>query len=186
LFLIYAVIIGLLVGWARGGRVKNLELLEIKKGGWAVTALAIQVVIFTPLAQIITSWIVPLHLLSYLMIGVFLFYNIKLKGFPIVALGWAANFIVIAANGGYMPANLNLVSRVASQSVVSSYETEGIMNNSAILGESSRLPWLGDIFSLPSWLPLANVFSLGDLFIALGCLIIISTGMLTRPKLEIK
>lgn len=182
MFLIYAVIIGLLVGWARGGRVKNLELLEIKKGGWAVTALVIQLVIFTPLARGITSWIVPLHLLSYLMIGTFLVYNIKLKGFIPVALGWAANFTVIAANGGYMPADVNLISGVASQSVVDSLQTEGIMNNSATLGESSRLPWLGDIFSLPSWLPLANVFSLGDLLIALGCLVIISSGMLTRPR----
>ncbi|NPV90728.1 MAG: DUF5317 domain-containing protein [Firmicutes bacterium] len=180
MFLIYAVIIGLLLGWARGGRVKNLELLEIKKGGWAVAALAIQLVIFTPLARGFTSWVVPLHLVSYLMLGVFLFFNIGLKGFKTVALGWAANFTVIAANRGYMPADLDLVSRIASQSVVSSYEAGGTMNNSAVLGESSRLPWLGDIFALPSWVPLANVFSLGDLFIALGCLIIISTGMVKR------
>lgn len=182
MFLIYAVMLGLLAGWVRGGQLKNLERLEIKRGGYAVTALVIQVVIFTPLSQIIPLWIIPLHMVSYLMIGVFLFYNLKLKGIIPVALGWAANFAAIAANGGYMPVDLNLISQVAPQSVVQSLSTEGVMNNSVLAGDASRLVWLGDIFSLPSWLPLANVFSLGDVFIAVGCLVVISCGMLDRPK----
>ena len=31
-----------------------------------------------------------------------------------------------------------------------------------------RLPWLGDVFASPSWLPLRNVYSVGDLLLLAG------------------
>jgi hypothetical protein len=36
------------------------------------------------------------------------------------------------------------------------------------MSSDSRLPWLGDILPLPSWLPRANVLSIGDVVLALG------------------
>jgi hypothetical protein len=34
--------------------------------------------------------------------------------------------------------------------------------------ENPRLPWLGDVFAVPEGFPLANVFSIGDIIMAVG------------------
>ena len=39
---------------------------------------------------------------------------------------------------------------------------------------------LTDIFALPTWLPFTNVFSIGDILIALGIAIAVATAM-RRP-----
>jgi hypothetical protein len=42
-----------------------------------------------------------------------------------------------------------------------------------------NLPWLTDIFALPAWLPATNVFSLGDVLIGVGVVVVIAVAM--RP-----
>jgi hypothetical protein len=41
---------------------------------------------------------------------------------------------------------------------------------------------LTDIFALPAWLPFANVFSIGDVLIGLGVVVVIALGMRTAPR----
>jgi hypothetical protein len=54
-------------------------------------------------------------------------------------------------------------------------------SNSAIVGDPALRP-LTDVFALPSPIPLANVFSVGDVLIGLGVAIAIAAGMrLARP-----
>jgi hypothetical protein len=43
----------------------------------------------------------------------------------------------------------------------------------------SRLPLLGDIIPEPSWMPMANVISVGDLLLSLG----IAAAMLPLPAM---
>ena len=58
--------------------------------------------------------------------------------------------------------------------------------NSGVI-EGARLAWLGDVFWIPSGWPLANVFSIGDVLIALGVVVAIVFAMRgrTRPLLPI-
>ena len=49
-------------------------------------------------------------------------------------------------------------------------------SNSAVLEDPALAP-LTDIFALPHWLPFANVFSIGDVLIALGIVVVIAVGM---------
>jgi hypothetical protein len=39
---------------------------------------------------------------------------------------------------------------------------------------------LTDIFTLPPWVPFANVFSIGDVLIGLGVVVVIALGMRQR------
>jgi len=58
----------------------------------------------------------------------------------------------------------------------------GASTNSVLLGPESRVPWLCDIFALPSWVPLATVFSVGDVLIAIGAAWFFIGAM--KPKLR--
>src|SRR5207247_7047692 len=75
-----------------------------------------------------------------------------------VMLGMLLNGVVIAVNGGSMP-----VTRTAARAaglMPSDYES---------VSEHARsLRFLGDVFAIPSSLPLSNTFSVGDLLISFG------------------
>jgi len=53
----------------------------------------------------------------------------------------------------------------------------GTYNNSTLVNEETRLWFLTDIFALPASLPLANVFSIGDVMLALGVCRLIYVAM---------
>ncbi len=71
------------------------------------------------------------------------------------------NLAAIAANGGTMPATPEALA-VAGIAA----DGEHFVNSGVV--EQARLWWLGDIFAVPASLPLANVFSLGDVVLLVG------------------
>jgi hypothetical protein len=101
-----------------------------------------------------------LHLASYVLAAVFLWRNRDLRGLPVVALGAASNAVTIALNGGTLPASADAVRRAG-------IAADEEFLNSAVLPDPV-LPWLGDVFAWPQPLPLANVFSVGDVLIVAG------------------
>ena len=71
------------------------------------------------------------------------------------------NLVAISANGGVMPASPSAL-RASGWT-----PAPGHFANSAAVADP-RLPWLGDVFATPSWLPVHSVFSLGDIVIVAG------------------
>lgn len=143
--------------------------------------MGLQLAIFQPLGPLpfLRGHELAVHVASYAALGVFLWLNRHLPGMWLVALGFASNAVAIVANGGLMPASEEAL-RAAGRWVV--LEAEGATyNNSAVMGPHTRLWFLGDVFALPSWLPLANVFSLGDVLLALGTLVLVPALMGARP-----
>jgi len=51
-----------------------------------------------------------------------------------------------------------------------------IYSNSAVVARPALEP-LTDVFALPAWIPFANIFSIGDLVIGLGVVVIIVASM---------
>ena len=80
-------------------------------------------------------------------------------------LGGLLNFVAIAANGGVMPADPELALHVAREA------GEGFVNSGAIA--NPHLLFLGDIFATPESWPLYNVYSVGDIMIVLGVLVLL-------------
>lgn len=106
------------------------------------------------------------HLASYPFGLAFLFVNRRVPGLWLVALGAFMNFLVIAANGGVMPAAPHALALAGLPA------HPGLFSNSALLA-NPRLLFLGDVFAIPRSWPLSNVFSAGDLCIALGAAVTI-------------
>jgi hypothetical protein len=85
-----------------------------------------------------------------------------------IALGAGCNLAEIVTNGGWMPAD-----PAALESIGGLYAG---YTNSVIVAEPALRP-LTDLFALPTWLPLANVFSIGDVLIGVGIAATIALAM---------
>jgi hypothetical protein len=172
MFILYAVLVGLALGLMLGGRLANLGRLQFRLGGLILVGLLVQVVLFSPLlADRIGDLGPPLYVISTLAVLVAIVADLRMPGMPLIALGAISNMAAIAANGGLMPASASAVAAVG-RSADAGY------SNSAVLAAPALEP-LTDIFAMPAWLPLANVFSIGDVLIAFGVAMVIVIAM--RP-----
>ncbi len=145
-----------------GGSLTKLGEIRLEKWWTILASLALQVVVISLLAGSIPASVsAGLHLLSYGLAFVFTWYNRHIVGMALIVFGGMLNFIVIAANGGVMPAKLEALQRAGIVSDSPTFE------NSAPI-DDARLWFLGDIFALPEGMPFANVFSIGDILLVIG------------------
>jgi hypothetical protein len=173
MFVLYAVLAGLVVGRLLGGRIANLGTLRIRWAPAAVVGLAVQVVLFSEPGAALAGAAAPaVYVASSALVFGVVVRNLALPGLPLVALGAASNLLAIVANGGYMPADPGAVAALGGREI-SGY------SNSVVVDDPALRP-LTDIFALPSWLPLANVFSIGDVAIAVGIAVAVAAGMRNR------
>lgn len=174
MFVLYAVPIGVVVGWLLGGRLDGLARLRVRWAPIALAALAVQLVLFSPLGGALPdAGGRAVYVASTAAVLLVVLANLRLAGAPVLALGAAANLAAIVANGGVMPAD------------PAALEAAGITldapSNSAVVADPPLRP-LTDIFHLPAAMPLANVFSVGDVLIALGVAIAIAAAMRRSPN----
>ncbi len=181
MFLLWAIPIGILLGYLRGGRLKNLNSINLKAPWLIFVALAIQLLIF-PLganAPIVNFGTDYFHIASYLILGLFVLLNLREWGIAVMSSGALANFAAIIANGGFMPTraeNLQAAGLI-TPTEAANLAPGAILGNNIIMGEQTPLWFLGDIFSLPPAIPLANVFSIGDVILALGLIFYLRAKM---------
>ena len=154
-----AAILGLLLPALMGGDLRHLANVRIRAIRVAVCAFLVQLfaVSFLGGPEVLLS---TTHIASYLIVTYSLWQNRRLPGIPILAAGALCNGITILANGGTLPA------RAAALSTAGLTDGSGFVNSGVL--EYPRLAVLGDIFAVPASVPLANVFSIGDLLIVTG------------------
>jgi hypothetical protein len=141
----------------------------------AYAAVALQIAAF-PSNRL--PWSTPTHpaialwLCSYTLLIALVVVNRRVPGMALVGAGIVSNLIAILANGGLMPAKLSAL-RAAGVSFH--------LRNNSVTTSHPHVALLIDRFAWPSWLPLANVFSVGDVLIGLGLVATIVVGM--QPRL---
>jgi hypothetical protein len=147
------------------GRLSALGDLQLRMPGLAVAGILAQVLIVSVVPEGLGSAAHWLHLVSYALLGACAWANRRIPGVKLILLGGLLNAIAIAANGGVMPADPDLIVH-ASQA-----GGEGFVNSGVV--EHPRLLFLGDIFATPRDWPLANVYSIGDFTIIAGVAILL-------------
>jgi len=174
MLLLYSVAIGLIVGRLAGGRLDGLTAVRFRFAPLALGGLLFQLVLFSPVAADRVGDLGPqLYVASTVAVLIALLANLRLPGLWILALGAGMNLVAITANGGWMPSApdawmaLNGVAEIPTHAYT----------NSAMITAATAFPALGDIFVFPRPLPFANVFSLGDTFIAAGAIVFLVLQM---------
>ena len=171
---IQALILGVILGYLLKGRLKNLEYVKIR---------GVYIVILPFLFQSIMNLLIRLgyihpsvitliiDILLYLLLLYFTFLNRKNPFILIMGLGFLLNGIVISINGGNMPVSYRS-SLMAGLPNYARIEDIGLYK---LIDGETKLWFLSDIFPLK--LGIKYVFSIGDVFIALGLILFTISGM---------
>ncbi len=144
-----------------GGSLRRLGDVRFRHTWVVLAALLAQVVAIEVVPGANHAVLAGVHLVTYLAAGAFVWLNRQVPGLMVVAAGAAANGVTIALNGGTLPASRSALERAGL------HLEPGEFLNSGVL-EHPRLGFLGDVFAVPAGVPLANVFSAGDVLIVLG------------------
>ena len=160
MLMLWSIPVGIVAGLLLGGRAEALQHLEFRWPWLAVGGLLVQLVLFTDAGFALAGDLGPaIYVVSTAAVLVAVGRNLRLPGMALVALGAISNLAAILANGGSMPAD---PGALALAGLVEKDHT-----NSVVLANPALQP-LTDIFAAPAWVPFANVFSVGDVLIAVG------------------
>jgi hypothetical protein len=173
-FILYAVVIGLVLGFLLGGRLANLASIDFRWPWVAIGGFAVQVLLFSDAVGAAVGQLgPPIYVASTAAVLVAVIRNVRIPGLAVVALGAASNLLAIVSNGGFMPASPGAFAALGRDLGT------GFTNSTIV--ESPAFEPLTDVFALPAWMPLANVFSVGDVLIAVGVVIVLVAGMRSNP-----
>lgn len=161
MLLLAATVLAVLLVRPLGGRLRPLAGLHLRASGLLVAGLGLQVLAFVVLAGGPRPVLVGLHAASYVLAAVFVVLNRRVPGLVVIAGGAALNALCLSVNGGTMPAAADAVLAAGLPLVEEHYSNSGVLAD-------PRLAFLGDVFASPSWLPLQNVYSVGDLVVLVG------------------
>ncbi len=177
--LLWALILGLFLGYLRRGRIGNLARLRLKDLWLLLPPLILQLLIF-PLGgrNPLITWGTPYwHILSYLFLLGFVGRNWRYPELLVMGFGLFLNFLAIAVNGGYMPASAEALRRAGLEALARALEEGTRQGNTLLMSPATRLNFLGDWLYFPSWVPLSSAFSIGDVILGLGAALFLARRM---------
>lgn len=166
--MVVPLLIGVLAGYALGGRLAWLASHQIRAAWLLWLAAALQLVHFQwrSARHAVESWTgVSLMVPIFALVGAWVLVNVPRRtralqvAAGVILLGGAMNLAAILANGR-MPVSGSVV-RAASTSA----QQQPLSPKHLVAGEQSRLVWLGDIVPIA---PINTVISAGDIVLLLG------------------
>jgi hypothetical protein len=179
MLLVVVALLSLATVVAGRGHIGALADVRLRGTGLVAIALGAQVVVVSVIPGELDGIHAPVHLATYVLLAAFLWLNRAIPGMVLVALGAGANALVIFANAGVMPASPRALAIAGLPP-----EKPGEFANSAVV-DGPALGWLGDIFAVPASWPASNVFSIGDVLIALGLTIGLHCLAASRPAVAV-
>jgi hypothetical protein len=172
-FILYAVLAGLILGFVTGGSPARLGELRLRWAPLIVLGMAVQLALFSsPIGNELGDTAPLVYVLSNVTVLVAVAANLAIPGLAVVLVGGASNLLAIAANGGYMPVSLDAMAAMGRTPKVD--YSNSALRDDVILGP------LTDVFTMPAWVPMSNVFSVGDLLIGIGVAVAVVAAMRGR------
>ncbi len=183
--LIIAVVLGLVLGLAARGDILNLARVQLRWPGVIFIALILRIATEWAIgAEIgaIAALRLPLFTVGFVLLLAGLWVNRRQPGMSLAFVGILANAVAIVANGGFMP--IWEPSLVAAGFSASDVAPNGfhVLISSTDLDAAFLIQGvlLGDIVPLPVPL-IANVISLGDLFLTAGLAFFLFATVVRSP-----
>lgn len=183
--LIDALILAVIIGYLRGGRLRHLARLELRAETLILIALVIQWT--TPMLArafgLPPNFAFAVWLIAFMLLMVALLMNRDRPALLVAAAGVGSNLLVIALNGGMpvLPAAIRFLD--PSKPLTSAAFAGDPLYHLA--GPATRLPFLADAIPWP-WPPFQRgVMSIGDVLLMAGVFWLVQEGMNYRGKRRI-
>lgn len=185
---VYIIIISIIIGLLRNGKLSSLSQISLKRIELIVLACLIQgglIFLGSKKVKFVLDYSSYMIISSYIVLLLAVWYNKKLKGINFIALGIIFNFIVIVANGGHMPVLLGSLYK-AGLNDFALVLREGIYVTHALITEKTSFRFLADVIPLPPPFPDPSVVSAGDFLMFFGVFSLIQNAMVKRQNSEIR
>jgi hypothetical protein len=175
-----AVLVGLIASTIRhrGRTWAELSALPLRSVWLAPLALALQLPLLRAPAGPTHHFAIQqaLFLASHLLLLILVWQNRWLAGMLIVGHGVLCNLVVIAANGGFMPITPETLLLINPGTTMDQWPIGmhyGYSKDVILPWETTRLWALSDVFVVPPPFPWPTAFSPGDIFIAIGMIVLL-------------
>ena len=119
-----------------------------------------------------------LVLVSYVLISVVLFFNLRIKGVYYTFIGTIFNGVAILSNNAMMPVSKNAIIICGHDKAVQMGQSLDPMHFVSDL--DTKMKMFSDFIPLPKPYLIPQILSIGDLLLALGLFILIQTIMVKK------
>ena len=181
---VYIIIISIIIGLLRKGKLSNLSQISLKKIELIVLACLIQggtIFLGSKEIKFVLDYSSYMIIFSYIVLLLAVWYNKTLKGIKIIALGIIFNFIVIVANGGHMPVLLSSLYKAGLNDFALVLK-EGTYVTHTLITEKTLFRFLADVIPLSPPFPDPSVVSAGDFLMFYGVFSLIQNAMVKREQ----
>lgn len=162
---------GVVAGLLVGGRFGNLARLRFRWPWLIVAAVLIRLaVVLPPLNHYDASRFAYIAALAAIVAWT-LWHVRRLRGIALVSAGAASNLLVMLANGARMPVAPEFAAALARHDTIGQYTTMGPHTNLSLLADWIQL-----------W-PSPEVYSVGDVLVALGLAILLFVSTATPARI---
>lgn len=183
--IIEGLLLSLVIGKLRGGKIGKLAKLDLKKWYLFLLAFALEFSLlfgYSRNISLFTEYYFYFHLASYILLFLGFIFNIRVLWLDIAFLGVVMNALVIFLNGGRMPVSVEALHLVE----LPDYAAQLMGNQVAthqVLTKEMTLWYLGDILPLIPPYPFNKVISIGDLLITIGVFFLVQKAMKRKDTL---
>lgn len=182
---IEAILLGIILGRLRSGKLSKLEKIEFKGFklllGFFIVDILLRLFIVnssSKLAMILFAYYPYTNIALYILTIIFLELNKKQPFVRIIEAGFLLNLLPMITNNGKMPVLESALIKVGKLQEVEIMR-RNLMLGHQLVNSTTRFQFLADILPLNLFIP--KVISLGDIVIALGIALFISSKM-TRGR----
>lgn len=177
MFVLIAIILGLIIGFIRGGSFKGFKAKKISLLPLGIIGIILQfglhLYYYTGGIEAVDAFLPVVNFISYILILVMLVFNLDDFWTIMMAVGITANFIVTFINGGKMPVASKIVESLPATSAFATSINEGtnavyaVMQQSGlwVLGVNVPIPFVGGFMQ---YIGSIGGFSIGSAVVFIG------------------
>lgn len=174
----------------RGRALERIAAISLRHAWLVLLALALQMPLLRAPAGPRQDVAVQqaLFLASHLLLLAFVVINRRSAAIAIAGVGVACNLVVILANGGLMPISPETLVQINPGSSLAQFPAGSHygFSKDVVLSRPATALWpLSDILVLPPPFPWPAAFSLGDLIIAVGIVLLLQGSAAGRGVLAV-
>ncbi len=185
---IEVIILSIIIGLIRGGKLSKLTKVNFKRMWILIFAFVFQYFIMFinsieefHMAEKVLRYTKEIVVISYILLFIGIFMNIRYRSLWVVLGGTVLNFFVMVANGWKRPILKEGLRLAGWDSIYGMIEGNSLPLYTAI-SDNIKYPILGDIIVFSKPYPFPHIMSIGDLIICFGLYTLIQEIMLSEDS----